>query len=92
VVRHWSEDNGEQLHLRADMVRRSPLGSNQWRLNGSLYVAFVIDVFARRIVGWRASTSMKTQFVLSSRQICLANRLPGNGRTGSGYLAKKDAR
>lgn len=31
---------------------------------GWLYVAFVIDVFARRIVGWRVSTSMKTNFVL----------------------------
>jgi transposase InsO family protein len=44
--------------------------------SGTVYVAFVIDVFARRIVGWRASTSMKTQFVLPSRQICFANRLP----------------
>jgi putative transposase len=59
--------------------------------SGTVYVAFVIDVFARRIVGWRASTSMKTQFVLPSRQICPANRLPGNGRAGSGDLAKKDA-
>ena len=28
------------------------------------YVAFVIDVFARRIVGWRVSASMRTDFVL----------------------------
>ena len=27
---------------------------------GWLYVAFVIDVFARRIVGWRVSSSMRT--------------------------------
>ena len=32
--------------------------------SGTVYVAFVIDVFARRIVGWRVSTSMTTQFVL----------------------------
>ena len=31
---------------------------------GWLYVAFVIDVFARRIVGWRVSSSMQTDFVL----------------------------
>ena len=37
--------------------------------SGTVYVAFVVDVFARRIVGWRTSTSMKTQFVLPSRQI-----------------------
>ena len=34
---------------------------------GWLYVAFVIDVFARRIVGWRVSTSMRTDFVLGTR-------------------------
>jgi Transposase and inactivated derivatives len=27
---------------------------------GWLYVAFVIDVFARRIVGWRVSSTMRT--------------------------------
>jgi len=31
---------------------------------GWLCVAFVIDVFARRIVGWRVSSSMTTDFVL----------------------------
>jgi len=36
---------------------------------GMVYVAFVIDVFARKIVGWRVSTSMTTSFVLPSRQI-----------------------
>ena len=34
--------------------------------SGTVYVAFVIDVFARRIVGWRVSTSMATQFVLDA--------------------------
>jgi transposase InsO family protein len=31
-----------------------------------LYVAFVIDVFARRIVGWQVSSSMRTGFVYVS--------------------------
>ena len=34
--------------------------------NGFVYVAFVIDVFARRIVGWRVSASMRTDFVLDA--------------------------
>lgn len=38
---------------------------------GSLYVAFVIDVFARRIVGWRVSSSMKTDFVLDALEQAL---------------------
>ena len=33
---------------------------------GFVYVAFVIDVFARRIVGWRVSRSMRTDFVLDA--------------------------
>jgi transposase InsO family protein len=33
---------------------------------GMVYVAFVIDVFARKIVGWRVSTSMTTSFVLDA--------------------------
>ena len=34
--------------------------------NGFVYVAFVIDVFSRRIVGWRVSSSMRTDFVLDA--------------------------
>jgi putative transposase len=33
---------------------------------GFVYVAFVIDVYARFIVGWRVSSSMKTDFVLDA--------------------------
>jgi transposase InsO family protein len=35
-----------------------------WR--GFVFVAFVIDVFSRRIVGWRVSTSIKTDLVLDA--------------------------
>jgi transposase InsO family protein len=38
---------------------------------GWLYVAFVIDVFARRIVGWRVSHSMRTDFVLDALEQAL---------------------
>ena len=34
--------------------------------SGFVYVAFVIDVFARRIVGWRVSASMRSDFVLDA--------------------------
>ena len=33
---------------------------------GFVYVAFVINVFARRIVGWRVSSSLRTDFVLDA--------------------------
>src|SRR3990167_5046870 len=40
------------------------------------YVAFVIDVYARRIVGWRQSTSMHTEFVLDALEQALYARQP----------------
>ena len=43
---------------------------------GWLYVAFVIDVFARRIVGWRTSSSMRTDFVLDALEQALYARQP----------------
>ena len=43
---------------------------------GWLYVAFVIDVFARRIVGWRVSSSMQTDFVLDALEQALYDRQP----------------
>jgi transposase InsO family protein len=33
---------------------------------GVVYVAFVIDAYARRILGWRAAMSMRTQLVLDA--------------------------
>ena len=43
-----------------------------WR--GFVYVAFVIDVFARRIVGWRVSTSLRTDFVLDALEQAIYDR------------------
>jgi putative transposase len=34
--------------------------------SGTVYVAFVFDVFSRMIVGWRAATSMSTELVLDT--------------------------
>jgi putative transposase len=43
---------------------------------GWQYVAFVIDVYARRIVGWRISSSMRTDFVLDALEQALYDRKP----------------
>ncbi|MEK8090923.1 IS3 family transposase [Thermithiobacillus plumbiphilus] len=48
---------------------------------GWLYVAFVIDVFARRIVGWQVSRSMQTDFVLDALEQALYARQPGRADT-----------
>ncbi|GGY04732.1 transposase [Paludibacterium paludis] len=43
---------------------------------GFVYVAFVVDVFARFIVGWRVSRSMHTEFVLDALEQALWARQP----------------
>lgn len=65
---------------------------------GMTYVAFVIDVFARKIVGWRTSTSMTTAFVLDALNQAICQRAPDeadglihHSDRGSQYLAIKYA-
>ena len=43
-----------------------------WR--GFVYVAFVIDAFARRIVGWRVSSSLRTDIALDALEQALYDR------------------
>jgi transposase InsO family protein len=43
-----------------------------WR--GVMYVAFVIDVFSRRIVGWRASASLRSDLALDALEQALYDR------------------
>jgi len=50
-----------------------------WR--GFVYVAFVIDVFARRIVGWRVSASLATDFVLDALEQAIYDRCGPASRT-----------
>ena len=61
---------------------------------GFVYVAFVIDAFARRIVGWRVSRTAHTSFVLDALEQALHERRPAQGGglvhhsdRGSQYLA-----
>ena len=82
--RHRSEPDGRRLHICLDLAGRPAWPSDQWRPHAELYVAFVIDTFADRIVGWRASRSRQTQFVLPSRDHGSRTTLSGGGgpRTG----------
>jgi len=63
-----------------------------WR--GFVYVAFVIDVFARRIVGWRASSSLRSDLALDAleqalydRPIAESERLVHHSDRGVQYLS-----
>ena len=63
-----------------------------WR--GFVYVAFVIDTFSRRIVGWRVSSSLRTELALDAleqaiceREEARADRLVHHSDRGSQYLS-----
>jgi transposase InsO family protein len=43
---------------------------------GFVYVAFVIDAYARRIVGWRVSRTARASFVLDALEQALYERQP----------------
>ncbi|EIY0318237.1 TPA: IS3 family transposase [Escherichia coli] len=58
---------------------------------GVVYVAFIIDVFAGYIVGWRVSSSMETTFVLDALEQALWARRPSgtvhHSDKGSQYVS-----
>ena len=62
--------------------------------SGFVYVAFVIDAYARRIVGWRVSRSAEASFVLDALEQAIHARRPAKGAglthhsdRGSQYLS-----
>ena len=57
---------------------------------GMVYVAFVIDAYSRRILGWRAATSMKTALVLDALEQALWTRRR-DGRDLAGLVHHTDA-
>ncbi len=63
---------------------------------GFVYVAFVIDIYARRIVGWRASRTAHASFVLDALEQAIHDRRPAHrsglvhhSDRGSQYLSIK---
>jgi putative transposase len=76
---------GERADRPADLVDRDFTATAPNRLwladftyvatwSGVVYVAFVIDAYSRRIVGWKADTSMRTSLVLDTLEMALWSR------------------
>ena len=59
--------------------------------SGVVYVAFVIDAFSRRIVGWKADTSMKTPLVLDTLEMALWARQRDGIALAEGMISHSDA-
>jgi len=58
---------------------------------GMTYVAFVIDAYSRRILGWRAATSMKTALVLDALEQAIWTRQRGGKASLAGLVHHTDA-
>lgn len=65
-------------HFEADRPNRSWATdiTYVWTLEGWLYLAVVIDLFSRRVVGWSMADHMKTDLVMNALTMALGNRLP----------------
>jgi len=81
----WTTVSDDALDRPTDLVNRQFVATRPNQLwvaditfvatwSGFVYVAFVIDVFARRIVGWRVSRSLKTELVLDALEQALWSR------------------
>jgi len=58
---------------------------------GFVYVAFVIDAYSRRIVGWRAARSMTTDLVLDAVEHAFFTRAQDGTSSLRGLIAHSDA-
>jgi putative transposase len=87
-----------------DLVHRgwdAPTGTDQlwvadfsyvWTLAGFVYVAFVVDVFSRRILGWRVTTSRHTALVTAALRQALSVRERRESHwTATGLIHHSDA-
>ena len=59
--------------------------------SGMVYVAFIFDVFSRRIVGWRAATSMTTNLVLDTLEMAIWARARDGVSDLTGLVHHTDA-
>ena len=55
--------------------------------SGWVYVAFIVDVFSRRVVGWQASRSLRTDLALDALEMALWAR---RARRGTGLIHHSD--
>lgn len=50
-----------------------------WTLQGWMYLAVIIDLFSRRVVGWSMADHMRTELVLDALRAALGSRTPHPG-------------
>jgi putative transposase len=86
----------------ADLVQRQfnpPAPNRTWvadftyvpTWSGMVYVAFVIEAYSRRILGWRAATSMRTALVLDALEQAVWTRTRDGAADLGGLICHHDA-
>jgi putative transposase len=99
-ARKWSTTHADPAAVRApDLVKRDFTASGPDQLwvadftycstwSGVVYVAFVIDVYSRRIVGWKAARSMHAPLVIDALNMAAWTR---RATTLEGLICHTDA-
>ena len=102
VITTWPATTTERPADLVDRQFRAAAPNHLWVADltyvkthsGWVYVAFVIDVFSRRVVGWQASRSLRTDLALDALEMALWTRrhepldkLVHHSDRGSQYLA-----
>jgi putative transposase len=93
---------GKDGHRAGDLLRRdftAPAPNRRWvadftyvaAWSGIVYVAFVVDVYSRAIVGWSAATHKRAKLVLDALQMALWRRDRDGRAAGPGLVHHSDA-
>ncbi|RPK82032.1 Integrase core domain protein [Streptomyces sp. ADI98-12] len=96
TVRDDGHDRADDL-LQRDFTASCP--NERWvadftyvsTWSGIIYVAFVVDVFSRAIVGWSAATSKRAKLVLDALDMALWRRDRAGTPAGPGLIHHSDA-
>ena len=101
--RRWRTTIGDPAVARpADLVERHfdpPAPDRLWVADftycptwaGMIYVAFVIDAYSRRIIGWRTAAHMRTQLILDALEHALWTRRQAGRPAPAGLICHSDA-
>ena len=71
VARNFSSDVPDRLWVADITYVRSA--------EGFVYLAFILDAYSRRVVGWSMATHLRTELVVESLQMAIARRKPAPG-------------
>ncbi len=88
--RHWTTKKDRDALPAADLLERdftADAPNQRWVADityvrtwqGFLYVAFVLDLFSRRIVGWSMRNDLRAELVLDALNMAIENRKPDPG-------------